>query len=414
MPSAAPSLTTEDVQEYVRSRCFTPASGRVGAEVEWLTFPAAGDGHPPFETVRAAAEATQLPGGGRITFEPGGQIEISTSPGDAIATACETAAADIASVRRSLNAAGVRLVGVGLDPIRPGRRVLEAERYRAMEAYFDADGSNGRTMMCRTAAIQVNVDSGTHATFAERWRLAHALGPVLAASFANSPFLDGEPTGWRSTRMANWWAMDETRTAPANAGRSPFDDWANYLLRARVMLIRVTPARFAHMSQPLSFARWIDEGHELGFPTIDDLEYHATTMFPPVRARGWLEIRVIDALPDPWWRVAVAVPAALLDDEEAFERAERATAPAALMWHEAFRSGLRHPVIADAASACFAAALDAMPRLGADAGTIAATAAYLDRYVARGRCPADDLLETHALAGSVSTIDLRSAEPAWT
>ena len=40
-------------------------------------------------------------------------------------------------------------------------------------------------MMRSTAAIQVNVDLGPPADVDARWRLTHALGPVLAAAFAN-------------------------------------------------------------------------------------------------------------------------------------------------------------------------------------------------------------------------------------
>ena len=50
------------------------------------------------------------------------------------------------------------------------------------------------------------------------------------------------------------------------------------------------------------------------------------------------------------------------------------------------------PALRAAADACFTAVLEALPRLGTDVATIAATAAFHDRYVARGRCPADDVL----------------------
>ena len=63
------------------------------------------------------------------------------------------------------------------------------------------------------------------------------------------------------------------------------------------------------LERPLTFTRWILDGHALGYPTIDDLDYHLTTLFPPVRPRGWLEIRYLDALPAPWWRVAATIVA---------------------------------------------------------------------------------------------------------
>jgi glutamate--cysteine ligase len=42
---------------------------------------------------------------------------------------------------------------------------------------------------------------------------------------------------------------------------------------------------------------------------------------------------------------------------------------------------------------CFAAALEALPRLGATGEVVDAVAAFEDRHVRRGRCPADDLLD---------------------
>jgi glutamate--cysteine ligase len=261
-----------------------------------------------------------------------------------------------------------------------------------MERFFDADGDDGRRMMCTTAAVQVNLDLGTGGEAARRWRLAHVVGPTLAAAFANSPVAVGRETGWRSTRLATWWAIDATRTSPVG-GDSPAEAWADYALSARVMLVRRDDGRFVPQTGSLRLIDWIRQGHELGHPTEDDVDYHLTTLFPPVRPRGWLEIRVIDALPDPWWRVAAAITTALVDHEEAAATAAEAAVGAAGLWREAARDGLEHPALADAAQRCFVAALTALPDLDVDADTQTACAAFLDRYTARRRCPADDVLD---------------------
>ena len=65
-------------------------------------------------------------------------------------------------------------------------------------------------------------------------------------------------------------------------------------------------------------------------PTADDLGYHLSTLFPPVRPRGHLEVRGIDAQPGDGWMVPLAVTAALLDDPVA---AEQAMAAAEALWH---------------------------------------------------------------------------------
>ncbi len=75
------------------------------------------------------------------------------------------------------------------------------------------------------------------------------------------------------------------------------------------------------------------------------------------------------------------------------ERALNLPAPHNPLWADAARFGLADPELREAADTCFAAALDALPRLGATTRVTDAVAAYRDRYVARGRCPADDLLD---------------------
>ena len=194
MPARWSMLTIGDVGRHVRERCLAPAGGpvdvdaterRVGVEVEFLVHPTGEPAGPlPFPVLRAAVDDAG-PRASRITYEPGGQLEISAPPRAGAAEACAVAAADLAVLEAALAARGLTLTGLALDPVRPPRRVVDSPRYDAMERYVDADGPAGRIMMCSTASVQVNLDLGPNAAFT--WRLAHDLGPVLAAAFANSP-----------------------------------------------------------------------------------------------------------------------------------------------------------------------------------------------------------------------------------
>ena len=391
MPAPTRSLTPADVHDHVRRHCFTPAGppGRVGVELELLTI-VAGDPfrRPAPADLLAVLDGLAVPGGGRLTVEPGGQVELSSLPQAGPAAAIEATTAGVDALQVALAGAGIETVAIGLDPWRSNRRLMSTARYDAMDAYFDGDGGAGLAMMCGTASVQVNLDLGDPAELPRRWRLAHALGPVLVAAFANSPLAVGAPTGARSSRQQIWALLDPTRSAPAVSVLPPADAWARYALAAQVMLVRAD--RYRAVRARLSFAQWMAEGHESGYPTIDDFAYHLTTLFPPVRPKGWLELRMIDSVPSPWWQVAVAVTTALLDDPEAFLIAERTCAPIAGCWAEAAALGVGHPALASAARTCFAAALDALPRLGVDP---VATAAYVERYLGRGRSPADDVLE---------------------
>jgi glutamate--cysteine ligase len=164
-------------------------------------------------------------------------------------------------------------------------------------------------------------------------------------------------------------------------------------MRAPVMFIRASDDDYVPVCEPLSFAEWITNGHELGWPTEDDLAYHLTTLFPPIRPRGWLELRMVDSLPSEWAIVPAHLAVALLEDDEASRRIAPALEPLAGRWRDAAHDSVHHPDFARAARECFAAALDALPRLGADTGVVDVVARYRDRYVARARCPADDLID---------------------
>jgi glutamate--cysteine ligase len=399
VPAARRSVTPRDVRRLVGEQCFSSSgSGRIGVEVEWLAVRLSDPARPvPPELVGEAG--AELPAGSRLTFEPGGQVELSSPPLRGIGPACASIASDAAALTDELDNRGIGLVGLGLDP-GPGRaRWVDSPRYEAMETYFDAQGVGqseaGRTMMRSTAAVQVNVDLGSSPDEVERrWHRAHDSGPLLAAAFANSPLAGGVPSGWRSRRLAVWTEVDECRTTAADGnGSEAATAWADYALAARVMLIRRDESEFVPILETLTMQDWIERGHELGYPTLDDVAYHFTTLFPPVRPRGWLEMRMIDSLPDPWWRAAVAVATTLVCDDGAATAAAPAIAATRGRWLDAARHGLGHPDLGAAAESAFDAALRAMVQLGTDAATVLAVEAFVDRYVARRRCPADDRLE---------------------
>ena len=64
-------------------------------------------------------------------------------------------------------------------------------------------------------------------------------------------------------------------------------------------------------------------------------------------------------------------------------------------WLRAARLGLADPVLARAARQCFDAAEASLSRSNAPPPVRAAVAAFAELYVRRGRCPADDILDSH-------------------
>ncbi len=394
MPQSTPTLTLESAREIIRERSFPRSTGsRVGVELEWFTTPSSDP--PDVPTLeRILSTAMPLPYGSALTFEPGGQVEVSSPPFGTCAEACAAAAGDTHALRERLVANGIALFASGLDAQRPLRLLTDVPRYVAMRKYFDAYGVAGGRMMCATAAIHTNLDAGNDDEGRDRWRAAHMIGPTLLAAFANSPIVDGAPSGWMSTRFASWLAIDPSRTSAVQVDGDPAGEWASYALEARVMFVRGEET-YRPLQESVTFAEWIEHGGPDGFPDADDLVYHLTTLFPPVRPHGWLEIRTIDMLPDPWWRVAVAVTTALVCDADARRRALDACAGTATEWNIAARRALEDQLLRASAQECFAAARSALTRIGCDGSTEALMDDYIERFVSVGRCPADEQLDSY-------------------
>nr|WSY49724.1 ergothioneine biosynthesis glutamate--cysteine ligase EgtA [Streptomyces sp. NBC_00886] len=404
------AVTEPEVEALVRGICFKTGPPRtLGVEVEWLVHELRMPQLPvtPERLEAAYAALKTVPLRSALTVEPGGQLELSSSPAASLMECIGSVSEDLDAVRAVLRRDNLGLVGVGHDPWHPPRRFLHEPRYDAMERCLDRAGGAGRRMMCTSASVQVCLDAGYEEPgplgLGRRWWLAHQLGAVLVAAFANSPLVGRSPTGWRSTRQLIWMEIGPGRAGAPPLDAEPRDAWATHVLDSPVMCVRQDSGPW-EVPDGLTFREWVRSGSPRP-PTREDLDYHVTTLFPPVRPRGHLELRMIDAQPgDDGWIVPLAVTTALFDDPEAAETAYRAVKPLAErsqglpaphnpLWIDAARYGLSDPELHEVALVCFAAALDALPRLGATTEVMDAVRAYFDRYVVRGRCPADDLLD---------------------
>jgi gamma-glutamylcysteine synthetase len=133
-------------------------------------------------------------------------------------------------------------------------------------------------------------------------------------------------------------------------------------------------------------------------PTADDLDYHLTTLFPPVRLRGWFEVRYLDAVPQRWWPALVALVVALLDDPTAADAATEATEPLADGWTRAARDGLADPALARAARQCIQAALAAVPP------ELKAEVELYAELVESGRSPGDEFMDQVAASDPATAL----------
>lgn len=374
--------------------------GRVGVEVELLPVRIT-DGRPapvPLTEVRAAiAHDPGLATDARMSFEPGGQVELSPAAAPTPAAALDAVGALVARLRRCCDRAGITLVTAAVSPWHDTETIglqNSAPRYRAMQAHFDGIGPWGRRMMRQTAATQICLDIDAAG---ERWRLLNRAGPALAAAFAASPLLDGAPSGIPGTRTAIWQGVDADRTGfdGRHHGGDPSTGYTALALDAMAIPL---PRDGDAAPQPAPLRRWMAAGRDR--PDGADLDHHLSTLFPPVRPRGYLEVRYLDAVPARWLPVQVCVLTTLVAEPGARRTALEVleSDPVSDDWWRAARLGPADPELRHTALSLFDAALAGMRRLDRGflpAEAIASTAEYRERFVAAGRCPADELLERY-------------------
>jgi len=353
----------EQAEGYIASICFkTGPPETVGVELEYTVHdrnnPAApvdrerlcqalGD-HAP-ETLRGDSPALPLRHGSAVTLEPGGQVELSSRPHPSLIDLHTAVNAELDQLGALLDRAGLRLGDTGVDPYRPPRRLLNTPRYDAMAAAFARRGVSGKIMMCSTAGLQVCLDAGPPEELAARWAAVNELGPPLMALFANSHRFAGRDTGWASGRQRAWRGIDPSRTRQVRTDSDPSGAWARYALDATLLCVRRNDGSW-EAPPGVRFADWI-RGRLPQRPTYADLDYHLSTLFPPVRPRGYLEIRYLDTQPGRSWFAPAALLGALLADAATVDRARDLCAPARGKWVEAAREGLADPVLAKVATA---------------------------------------------------------------
>ncbi|SDI73463.1 glutamate--cysteine ligase [Actinokineospora alba] len=365
-----------EAEAYVASVCFKHGPPNlVGVELEWTVhhrddprrrldsdhLAAALGPHTP-TTLRPDSPHLALPAGSPLSLEPGGQVEISSLPASDFGQLLDAVIADHHYLADRLDQAGLVLGAWGADPFRTPRRVLDTPRYAAMERAFAPIGPDGIAMMCATAGLQVCVDVGEAADTPARWAAITSLGPVMLALFANSPHLAGELTGWASTRARSVFGTDPSRSRPLPLTDDPVGTWVQHVLDTPLLCVR-RPGQSWDAPPGVTFADWI-AGALPEPPTTADLDYHISTLFPPVRPQGYFEVRYLDAQDGAGWITPAALVAALTADPATVDAVAAACAPVADRWVVAARHGLADRRLAAAARAVIDIGLRAVADLG--------------------------------------------------
>ncbi len=333
--------------EYLEAGCKPKSDWRIGTEHEKFGYcedtlkplPYAGprsilamlEGLRDTYGWQPISEAGKLIGlekdGANISLEPGGQLELSGAPLETIHDTCDEVNEHLREVHTIADRIGARFIGLGAAPIwrHEDMPQMPKGRYTLMTGYMDRVGTHGTQMMYRTCTVQVNLDFGSEADMVQKLRVALSLQPVATALFANSPFFDGKPTGFKSWRSRIWRGLDPARTGMLPFVFEPgfgFQRYVDYALDVPMYFVYRDGKYIDALGQ--SFRDFLHgelpalPGEK---PTLSDWADHLTTAFPEARIKQYMEMRGADGGP---WRRLCALPAmwtGLMYDQGALDAA---------------------------------------------------------------------------------------------
>lgn len=405
-------LARADLLDDLRTHAFalgrSPGPPRIGAEVELI--PVSIDTGEQVRIVSAEGPSTlpllrrfgarhgwteqaspygvpqfALPDGGIISYEPGGQIELSAAAFPSATALVRGLRGTVLPLMDAARDEGIELLTVGVEPrggIEDVPMQLPGRRYVRQTRFMETIGTGGTRMMRQTAAMQVSIDFGAEPLAA--WRVLNAMAPYVTAIFANSPVYRGEPTGHRSYRARIWRQLDGGRTG-CFACDDPVGEYLDFAVAAPAILLG-DDDRFR------PFAEW--NAH--GCATPDDWRSHLTTLFPEVRPKGFAEVRSADAVAPEWYVAPLVLLAGIVHHPPTLRTvAELLGPPDPALLHAAGRDGLGDPRIAAVARDLADLALTgaaALPGFFA-AEDLDESDAFFARYTRLSRSPADDVLE---------------------
>ncbi|AMO73472.1 glutamate--cysteine ligase [Sphingorhabdus sp. M41] len=351
---------------------------------------------------------------GAISLEPAGQLELSGAPLENLHETCNETGRHLQQVKAIGEKTGTGFLGMGMwpDKTRAELPIMPKGRYQIMLNHMPRVGNLGLDMMLRTCTIQVNLDYGSEADMAQKFRVGLALQPLATALFANSPFTEGKPNGYQSFRSHIWSDTDPHRT-----GMLPFvfeegfgyERYAEYMLDVPMYFV-FRDGKYIDAAG-LSFRDFLKRNLSVlpgEKPTMSDWTDHLSTAFPEVRLKSFLEMRGADG--GPWNRIC-ALPAfwvGLLYDQTALDAAWDRVKGWSMEEREALRNavpklGLDTPIpngqtLKDLAKEILdisSAGLTARNRLNTSGDNESGFLDPLREVVAKGKSPAAQLLERY-------------------
>lgn len=306
-----------------------------------------------FEPKEAGVNQFEMKGGGLVTFEPGGQIEFSSTAHRSMKGAFLEVKENLDKLYQMISPLSIWFFHGGITPWHSVEEVglkNTKPRYRAMDKYFESIGPYGQQMMRLSTSIQVNLDFGEPAVARDRWIAANLMAPLLTGIYGNTPYFDNQPTGAKSYRSFVWQNLDKSRSGfPFSASTNPLDadpidQYLKFALNARTVFLPDQKGDRCFQSSKVPFNEWLESGFNGIYPDKKDWENHVSLLFPEVRPRGFLEFRSFDGQSQAWWAVPALMLSSIMYDSQAVAKVIDLLSPFKTklnsMWGDASKSGI--------------------------------------------------------------------------
>lgn len=234
----------------------------------------------------------------RLTVEPGGQVEFSGAPQRRLSDVEHEIRRYVGRLGEIAEAERTAFLAVGFDPLRTldEQQWFPKARYTVMRPYLARKGARAWDMMARTCAVQTNLDYGSVEDLAKKFLLGNRFAPFVTAIFANSPFENGRPSGYKSTRAAAWLDTDHDRTGispPALRETFTPSDFVAYALEVP-MLFAQRGGVYLDAPVGMKFGDFLNGGCDAVQPVFGDWADHLTTLFTDARLKQHIEMRSAD------------------------------------------------------------------------------------------------------------------------
>lgn len=327
-PEAAPLLIGAENEKIVfRKDTLEPPAYDGPAGIGALL-----QGFEKFGWVRENVEGEKVTGlkrgGASISIEPSGFLELSGTPAMNVHQIAAELDQHIREAVEIGDGLGLGFLALGFHPLFSADHMphMPSERAENMLGAMRRNKDLSIHIPMQTAAAQISLDYTSEEDMRQKLRVSLSLQPVVSAVFANSPFVEGAPSGYLSYRSHvshnSFGGRYGFMLPVAFESGFGFERYVDYALALPLLgvfrgqhYVDVPRAPFASYlngkdhaaaGQPVTMNDWVD---------------HLSSIWPEVRLRRSLEMRGADSGSPEMLKALAAFWAGLLYDKASLDQA---------------------------------------------------------------------------------------------